>query len=99
MTLMPVGAFIASVVRAGRWKCAAATALYRKYQVNWSVSYGLPATIRDAGIPPQPHGHHDRAEQVIQAGHGQHAALRPRPRDRGRGGQWQAREETDTGRC
>ncbi len=38
MTLMPCGAFIASVVRAGRWKCATAAASYRKYQVNWSVS-------------------------------------------------------------
>jgi hypothetical protein len=49
MTLMPCGAFIPSVVRAGSRKCAAAVASYRKYQVNWSVSKGLAATIRDAG--------------------------------------------------
>src|SRR3984957_768849 len=46
MTLMPCGAFIASVVSAGRWKCATA-----------------------------------------EGCHGQHAAPRPRPCERGRGGQ------------
>jgi hypothetical protein len=49
MRLTPCGAFIPSVVRAGSRRCSTAVAAYRKYQVNWSLSYGLAATIRDTG--------------------------------------------------
>ena len=45
----PCGAFIAVVTSAGSRPCTTAVASYLKNQVNWSVSLGLPATIRDAG--------------------------------------------------
>ena len=49
MRLIPCGAFIAVVISAGSLRWATAEASYRKNQANWSASYGLPATIRDAG--------------------------------------------------
>ena len=47
--LMPCGAFMPAVLRAGSRRCAIADASYRKNHANWSLSYGLAATTRDAG--------------------------------------------------
>ena len=47
--LMPWGAFRPVVVRAGRWPCESAVAVYRMNQANRLMSPGLPATIRPAG--------------------------------------------------